>query len=180
MIHAMIDLETWGTAPGCVVRSIGAIAFNLETGVEFAPWFYANISSQSCLDVGLKIDPETARWWEGQSDAARAVLEINPRPLAEVVHFFFCWYEELRVETVWSHGLGFDVPVWEAAVRALDPTARVPWGYRDGRDTRTLFSLVPDFRHDSISFEGEKHDALADARHQARLVVAAYKKLRNG
>lgn len=31
-IHIMLDLETWGTEPGCDIRSIGACIFDPETG----------------------------------------------------------------------------------------------------------------------------------------------------
>lgn len=177
MIHCMLDLETWGTAPGCAVRSIGAVAFDPESS-DLGPTFYANISTQSCLDVGLLIDAETVKWWAGQSDDARGALETGQAQLPKVAHWFAYWYEQNAAVAVWSHGLTFDVPVWEAACRALSPRGRVPWGYRDGRDTRTLFSLVPDFRTDSIPFEGVQHDALADARHQARLVQRAHQLLR--
>ena len=173
----MIDIESWGLTPGSAIRSIGAVMFD-PRGDEIGGTFYANVSAQSCLDVRLTIDPETAKWWAGQSDAARAALESEQLDLGVVVYEFAAWYASLGVSAVWSHGLNFDVPLWEAACRALSPAGRVPWGYRDGRDTRTLFSLVSDFRHDSIAFEGEKHDALADARHQARLVQRAHGLLR--
>lgn len=32
MIHVMLDLETWGTEPGCDIRSIGACVFDPLTG----------------------------------------------------------------------------------------------------------------------------------------------------
>lgn len=33
MLHVMIDLETWGTKPGCDIRSIGAVVFDPLTGM---------------------------------------------------------------------------------------------------------------------------------------------------
>lgn len=177
MIHCMLDLETWGTVPGCAVRSIGAVAFDPSSGYIHESSFYANITTQSCVDVGLKINPSTAEWWVGQSAEARAALEHDQMTLERAAFMFCEWYTSLGPEAIWSHGLTFDVPVWEAACRAI--CVLYPWGYRDGRDTRTLFSLVSGFRTDSIPFEGVQHNALADARHQARLVQRAYQMLRH-
>lgn len=36
MIHIMLDLETWGTDPGCDLRSIGACVFDPVSGMR--PW----------------------------------------------------------------------------------------------------------------------------------------------
>lgn len=47
-LHIMIDLETWGLVPGCVIRSVGMVAFNphgdeFETGRDFTFEMYANV-----------------------------------------------------------------------------------------------------------------------------------------
>lgn len=37
MIHVMLDLETWGTRPGCDIRSIGACVFDPVAGIVNTP-----------------------------------------------------------------------------------------------------------------------------------------------
>lgn len=37
MIHIMLDLETWGTRPGCDIRSIGACVFDPVAGIINLP-----------------------------------------------------------------------------------------------------------------------------------------------
>ena len=100
MTHVMLDLETLGTKPGCVIRSIGAVVFTLD-GVLGAQ-FYANIDKQSCVDAGLTVDPATEAWWAGQSQEARDALLVNPRPLADIVGEFRAWYEINGGTNVWS------------------------------------------------------------------------------
>lgn len=61
MTAVMLDLETWGTAPGSALRSIGACTFIPATG-ETPQTFYRNITRASCEAVGLAVDPETVKW----------------------------------------------------------------------------------------------------------------------
>ena len=49
-VHAMLDLETWGTKPGSAIRSIGAALFTLDGNIGGT--FYCNVDEQSCLDIG--------------------------------------------------------------------------------------------------------------------------------
>ena len=44
MTHIMVDLETWGTAPGCDIRSIGAVVFDPVAGTLGAT-FYVNVEN---------------------------------------------------------------------------------------------------------------------------------------
>ena len=71
--HLMLDLETMGTKSNSAIISIGAVEFNIQTG-ETGREFYRNISLQSCIDIGLKVDADTIMWWMQQSDAARNSL----------------------------------------------------------------------------------------------------------
>lgn len=167
--HLMIDLETLGTRPGCAIRSIGAVGFD-PRGTECGRGFYANITLESCLEAGLHVDPATEAWWAQQSQEARDRLEQDQRPLREVAEELEQRFRSSGLEQVWSHGAGFDVPIWEAALHALG--MRAPWKFWDVRDTRTLF-WMSGFDMRSIPRAGVHHDALADARHQARCVQEA-------
>lgn len=170
----MLDLETLGKRPGCVIRSIGAVGFD-PFGTECGRGFYANITRESCLEAGLHVDPSTEAWWEKQSPAARARLEQDQRPLREVAQELEDRLRSSSVEQIWSHGAGFDIPIWEAALHALGMQA--PWKFWNARDTRTLFWLTGlDTR--TVAREGTHHDALADAQHQVRCVQRAIASMR--
>ena len=166
--HCMLDLETFGTAPGCALRSLGAVIFSFNGSVLGE--YYANIDRQSCLDAGLIINPETEAWWAKQSAEARAALDENPRPLLEVANEFHKFFRQFGASCVWSQGANFDEPIWQAVCRQLGLIA--PWKYWAVRDTRTAYDLF-DFDPRIMLRTGNHHNALDDARHQAWCVIEA-------
>lgn len=172
MRHVMLDLETWGTRPGSALRSIGAVAFELQGGV--GDTFYANIDDASCLAAGLEVDRATQEWWEKQPLEARAHLKIDQVPLADVVTNFHAWFRLQGAQCIWSQGGNFDEPLWSAAARKV--WAQVPWQYWNARCTRTLYAAAR-FDPRSIARVGTHHNALDDALHQVRCVQESYKRI---
>lgn len=166
MKDAMIDLETLGTRPGCVIRSIGALFFDPRSQA-LGPEFYVNVDRASCEQVGLKVDANTEAWWQRQSAAARAALEVDPKPLTDALWSFTSWWQSHGGERVWSHGANFDQPILEACYAAAGMIS--PWSFWNSRCTRTMFDIAQvDGRKMS---KGEtKHNAVDDARMQARAV----------
>lgn len=165
----MLDLETLGTAPGCIIASIGAVAFDRK-GVYEDHRFYGTVSIRN--QPGLEIDPNVLEWWLRQSDAARnSTFPAQPtyRSLQEAMTDFARWYTMKRGKTpeIWSNGATFDIPIIEHAMRVSG--VEVPWSYRDVRCFRTLAALVP------VAFEskGVKHNALVDAVYQAKQAYIA-------
>lgn len=172
MQDVMLDLETFGTRPGCVIRSIGAVFFDLKgnTGAEF----YVNLDKQSCLDAGLFIDPATEAWWASQSKAARDALLTNPVPLADGLREFAAWFRQNGGVRVWSQGANFDEPLIQVAAHA----ARVPmpWKFWDSRCTRTFYEGCG-FDPRTLPRAGTYHNALDDAKYQVACVQAARAKV---
>ena len=169
--HVMIDLETWGTLPGSALRSIGAVTFSPYGASHIEQTFYANIDQDSCEAVGLTIDPETLAWWARQSIEAQGRLMDNCRPLRDVVHDFARWWQSVNGTYVWSNGANFDEVLWRIAADRVDHGT--PWKYWNVRDTRTCWHLAR-LNAKSVPFDGVQHDAIADARHQAKCVTRAY------
>jgi hypothetical protein len=174
-MHVMIDCETWGTRPGCALRSIGAVTFELD-GTGTGADYYRNINLQSCLDAGLKIEAGTLLWWDDQADEARRALRVEPQPLNAVLVGFASWFVKQGGEQVWAQGANFDPVLWETAALAAGVT-RLPWKFYNVRDTRTLYELAG-FDPRSIKRAGTYHNALDDARHQVACCQAAYRMLR--
>lgn len=177
--HMMIDLETWGTRPGCAIRSIGAITFSDSSVIpsEFIPEaFYMNIEEEGQLIRGLHVDPKTGEWWSRQSDVAKAQLEVDQKDLLIVFLAFNRWFATQAPDYVWSHGAAFDIPIYDAAAMIFG--LPVPWNYMKVRDTRTLYDLAS-FKPSQVSYKGTKHNALDDAIYQAKCVQAALNVLKN-
>ncbi|MFV6182691.1 3'-5' exonuclease, partial [Klebsiella pneumoniae] len=58
-----------------------------------------------------------------------------------------------------------------------------PWEYWNDRDVRTMVELGQAIGFDpktTIPFEGDRHNALADAIHQARYVSAIWQRIISG
>lgn len=173
-MHIMIDLETWGTLPGSALRSIGAVTFSPYGDRHTEQTFYANIDRASCENAGLSVNDETVKWWSSQSLASQSRLEDNCRPLRDVVHEFAKWWQSVGGTYVWSNGANFDEVLWRVAAERVNHGT--PWKYWNVRDTRTCWHLAR-LNPKAVPFEGVQHDAIADARHQAKCVTQAYSML---
>jgi 3'-5' exoribonuclease-like protein len=179
--HIMLDLETFGTKAGCVLRSIGAVQFDIKTG-RLGAEFYRNIDRASCEALGMTVDPETVAWWNkpGMKDAQNS-LAIDQRPFEEVATDFCKWYVQqckgLSKVALWSQGSNFDGVLLEHSLvlAGLKP----PWKFYHAFDTRTAY-FMGDLNTFNIKREGTYHNALADAKHQAMCVHRAYSRIVKG
>lgn len=171
MRHVMLDLETFGTSPEAAVVSIGAVKFdNEKVGEEF----HVKIDMRDSL-LGT-IDGNTVAWWLQQSDAARAALTKGPKELlAPALQAFTRWLgPDPRELLLWSNGPSFDSVILQSAYRRCGLTW--PFKYNADRDFRTICDLRPIFRIVVAPYE-IAHDALEDAKRQARCVMEIAKAL---
>lgn len=169
----MFDLETWGTAPGSAIRSVGAAAFTLDGGPT-GQTFYRNVEDASCQQVGLRQDMSTVQWWNQQSLISRERFQHDQRSIHDVCFDFFHWFNEVEGVFLWAQGANFDPGIWEAACKAT--SVRVPWKFYNVRDTRTVYHLAR-FDTGVIPRSGTHHDALDDCMHQIACVCAAFSRL---
>lgn len=111
--HIMLDLETWGTEPGCDIRSIGACVFDPVAGTvverlkghntpEGDGTFYIACDNPPTIDgeddryltYPLHRDPRTVQWWSEQSDEAQAAF-ADPVDLREALVRFTDWLDDV-------------------------------------------------------------------------------------
>ena len=181
--HIAIDLETLSTSPAAVILSIGAVA--MAEGGDTLADFYSICSIASQHD--RQIDKSTLDWWGKQSSDARTVLEQANEPngptLDSVLDELTRWIGELgETHEVIVHGNGaaFDIAILEHAYKQRSPF--VPWNFRNVRDMRTLrdiclrLGLEPKIK-EAAPRTGTHHNALDDARFQARIVIESLRQL---
>lgn len=155
--RVMVDIETMGLEPGAAIVSIGAVRFGVNDGLTFD----RSITLDSCERAGLTMDAGTLDWWLKQEEAARTQL-LGGILLEDALTEFAEWYGD--ADEIWANSPDFDCRLLEAAYEAVDMEA--PWAYYQERDFRTLRHLpVPT----DLSRDGVKHDALDDAKYQARI-----------
>jgi hypothetical protein len=173
MNNVMFDVETWGTRPGCAIRSVGAVVFD-PFSRDIGDEFYSNVSDESCVMAGLHVEDGTRDWWEKQSKQAQDALLVDPAGIYVVVQQFHQWFRKQRGVFIWSQGANFDVVIWDAVAHRLGQ--RPPWKFYDVRDTRTAYEMAR-FDPRTVRRSGTYHNALDDARHQAECVQRAYARL---
>lgn len=173
-MQIMLDLETMGTKPGSVIRSIGAIAFYLNGTLTPYEKFYSNIDRDSCLDAGLTEDQSTMDFWHKQPAETQAIFEQNPRPLPEVLSDFYSWFLANDGVEVWAQGAAFDPVLTEHAMNVCG--IKVPWKFWNVRDTRTIYQ-VAGFDHHAATRAGVEHYALDDCLHQIKCVQQALRSM---
>ncbi|EHX9033865.1 3'-5' exoribonuclease [Escherichia coli] len=175
--HLMIDLETMGKNPDAPIASIGAVFFDPQTG-EIGPEFSKTIALET---AGGVIDRDTIKWWLKQSREAQSAILTDEIPLDDALLQFREFIDENSGEffvQVWGNGANFDNVILRRSYERQEIPC--PWRYTNDRDVRTMVALglVMDFDARSvITFEGERHNALHDARYQAKYVSAIWQKL---
>jgi DNA polymerase III epsilon subunit-like protein len=170
-MHVMLDKETLGTRADAVILSIGAVKFDLDGDHIDDAAFYASVSIDSNLDAGRTIDEDTLLWWMDQSPEARAVFSEPKTTLNNALSDFVEWFGDATY--VWSNGASFDIVMMSNALRAAGMS--IPWKFYNERCVRT-YKNIPGMKN--IKVENTlKHNALADAIAQAKLVHAIQKKL---
>jgi hypothetical protein len=158
----MVDLETLGREAGAAILSIGAVTFDRE-GVHDT--FYRNIDLETCEQAGLEVEMATLAWWLEQDEEAQKVLEGGD-DLEAALRDFSTFYDANNAEEIWANSPSFDCEILGHAYDALG--IEQPWGFRDERDYRTLRELPGAVWVDR---QGTHHNALDDAKHQAKKVV---------
>lgn len=162
MRNIMLDLETMGTAPGSAIVQIGAVDFSIY---KIGDPFSVNIDLASCVNAGLRIEPNTVIWWLNQSDAARKSLTVECVPLRDALTQFSDWIGKDKV-AIWGDGAAFDNVLLASAYRVTK--LPLPWHFANDRCFRTLKELFPVERILSDC----KHNATSDATAQAKQVQA--------
>ena len=175
--HLMIDLETMGKNPDAPIISIGAIFFDPQTG-DMGPEFSKTIDLET---AGGVIDRDTIKWWLKQSREAQSAIMTDEIPLYDALLQLREFIDENSGEffvQVWGNGANFDNTILRRSYERQGIPC--PWRYYNDRDVRTIVELGKAIDFDArtaIPFEGERHNALDDARYQAKYVSVIWQKL---
>jgi hypothetical protein len=169
----MLDIETLGTRPECVVVTLGAVKFNPYTLDDPGPGIYMRLDADEQLALGREVQDETMRWWLDQVEDVReeALGDGNDRIKLEEM------YRQLNrflvgVDSIWCQGPAFDIVILENIYRQMGwPT---PWQFWQIRDSRTLFGVHGDPREKN---KAGLHNALEDCVSQAQGVQKIYYRL---
>ena len=182
-VHVMVDLETMGKKNNAPIVAIGAVVFDPATG-SIGESFYKVVCLESSVNWGAVIDPSTVIWWLKQSSEARsAIVNDDAIPLQDALLQFREFVSDnvaggSKTAQVWGNGASFDNSILRSSYDCI--AEDYPWEYWNDRDVRTMVELGQAISFDpktTIPFEGSRHNALADAIHQARYVSAIWQRI---
>lgn len=186
----MIDIETLSTRSHACVIAIACIRFDRnekDQDLKEIPdkdQFFRRVTVSSCVNLGLHIDENTVKWWEGQDKEVYSAMFDNPEEKEDIKTVMLAltkFIEEsgsIYSRCIWSHGASFDIPILSEIYTRLG--LAIPWKYINIRDTRTLYELGGiDLRTSAGVPRCNYHHPLHDCRTQIWGVKKAVEALKN-
>jgi hypothetical protein len=182
-----LDIETEATTPDAVICTIGAVIINIVTGEERAE-FYTRCITQTQVDqLGRVTDEETQAFWLKQSEENPTAFDeafdhsLLRFELKAALEAFKDWYYQNftagQRPAVFANGPEFDCVIVAHAYKQL--LLELPWDHGCNQSVRTMvwmgrviLGIDP---KKELHFEGDRHDALADARHEAQQIHHIFK-----
>lgn len=167
--HAMIDLETFGTSPDSVVLSIGVVIYHPMQSEQEAPYYTAHavLNPTEQILAGRRIDPKTVKWWNDQSDKAKASIcdAFDSYRIGQAMDNLREAFKLHRVEHVWGNGADFDNVLTNELCRMVgqEPLIHYRWN-RCYRTLRSQFGHL--IAYETVVNELTHHNALHDAIYQ--------------
>lgn len=165
LTNVMVDIETVSTAYNAGILTIGAVPFGCDSILEpfYEKCSYNSIVSSDVFDISQN----TMKWWDRQTTSARKEAFSGTQSIWEMLDNFYRYIKTLPGEViVWGNGADFDNVILTNAFAKVG--SDIPWKYSNNRCFRTLKNLFPETVVPVPVFEGCAHNALADAKHQAK------------
>lgn len=162
-------METIGTAANSVILSIGAVYFDDDGTMHDV--FYAVLDKTSQFEVGRIADPDIIAWWEKQSPEAQKEAYSIPEDgdRADTMTVLKALEKFIKQGgkdvLIWGNGSDFDNALLADLFRSFG--IKQPWAFWNNRCFRTYKSEFKALASEP-NFEGIKHHALYDAKHQVR------------
>lgn len=167
-MDVMLDIETLGTKPGCMVVSFAAVQFDPKGRIPLGNSMFHRLE----LDSRFTIDPDTLMWWMQQDDLARTKSFDGPRTPIETA--LISLKDFIGDSPVWGNGVAFDNACMEYYFRIFG----LKWPYRQDRCYRTmkgLFLQNPELGGlDHIGEELTLHDPVDDCIRQIMCLQHIY------
>lgn len=193
MYLIVVDLETMGKKPGCIVTEIGAVAIDInalyEPGLAFT--FNEVVDYSSSKRAGFKADKKTMEWWgeklglapmgRREYDYAYTHKWRNTRSIKKSIAEFNSLYESVveaagdkdRVFLV-GNDIDFDKSILEHYYFATN--TETPWHYRAWLSLPTFVWLIEYMTGTNVKTKVREtwetsHEALDDAKQETAMIM---------
>lgn len=183
---AVVDIETLGQGPDAVICSIGVVVVDL-VGLVVVDEFYCRVdhnqvnrtTSQGTMAFWRQQEHESpAAWAELFNPAGQRLFITNALELLSA--FLLKAFGRIEDVQLMGNGSEFDNVILAHACEQWG--MEQPWHFRGNQSLRTavwmgrvLLGVDPKYQ---LPFEGVRHHALHDARHEAAYLIAIMKAFR--
>ncbi len=168
-ISVMLDIETLGYRPECVILTLGAVRFDPRGKVYTDQALYLKPDVDQQIELGRCLDDSTVDWWAQQPEHIREeAMSMDDRISLDKFHDDLNKFM-VGVDDIWCQGPVFDICILENLYRSQGWS--IPWNYWQIRDSRTLFKVHGDPRSRDTNL---KHNALEDCVIQAQALIKVY------
>lgn len=169
MINIMIDTETLGMSESAIILSVGAVVFDIDR--DLGDEFYMELDPE---EYQGSIHMSTIKFWMDQE--TKCPMKGISKPLDVILGLNY-WIMEIskgQEVQIWCNGTDFDIPKL-TYMYGLKNTP-LPWKYNSVRDYRTIAKLFGEYGNKPETIE--KHNALEDAKWQAKHLISIVQSLK--
>jgi len=182
---AVVDIETLAQSQDAVIGSIGVVIVDVAQ-LQVVDEFYCRVD----LAQGRQRDDDTLAFWERQKVESPAAWEemfgnagrlFLVDALQALSNFLSRYFSKAAAVELMGNGSEFDNVLLADAYRQWG--VEQPWWFRGNQSLRTvvwmgrqLLDIDPKYQ---LPFEGVRHHALHDARHEAAYlldIMASFKR----
>lgn len=183
---AVVDIETLGQRHNAVIGAIGVVMVDV-TQLRIVDEFYCRVN----LEQNRIRDTDTQAWWDKQKVESPAAWEEmfgngGRLFLTDALHalsgFLGNHFTHAAAVELMGNGCEFDNLLLADAYQQWG--IEQPWWFRGNQSLRTvvwmgrqLLSIDPKYQ---LPFEGARHHALHDARHEAAYLIHILRAFQQG
>lgn len=185
---AVVDIETLAKGGRAKIASIGCVILDVRS-LEITSHFYAVVETKD--QHARYAEADTVEWWLKQAvespGAFRELFVESCKPkvsLDAALRDLSDWLKrEFDGEPINMFGNGpeFDNVILDDAYDQIG--IDLPWSYWNNQSVRTMllmYRLLSGNKQPNIKFEGDKHNALADAAHEVKIIAETLRFVRGG
>lgn len=146
-----VDIETLSRSSNATIIGIAVKPFlltckQIKIPNGFKEEFYSSVDANSCIMLGMDIEPATCKWWAGQPNELKRQFSYGcdiKLVLRRVLNYIKEVSSANRAEDIrlWSQGTDFDISILHNALRTVygsDYEQEIPWKYNEVLDARTF------------------------------------------
>lgn len=178
--NLMVDIETLGNKPGCIITQIACVPFNWKDKNErLEDVFKVKLRIDGQLLKGLKVQADTLQWWSGQDPKVFKEMISNEGAVSftDGLYQLRTYIQTLYPSQllVWGNSNRFDLGILAFAYDLI--FQEIPWYFRNERDVRTLVGLIPEIKANHV-YKGTAHVPEIDCLNQIDQCVEVKSRLK--